>query len=962
MSYIGRNLRNRFPLWSEVRRNESSNAAMLLDSIGDSLEEERVSFFQTLKASFSLQGNPTPELGHFFRFIQFDEAYHNYVKNNSVFENIHAEGIKEAETFYLEPKYSYRDMVMADATRAETSFNKVENVKLVSIVEDETALNGGSHTHFIKSIENKNNTLVLMDTFDFKNEYKKIYIKIDKSKNYRSFKDAVNFNEHYSIVLRGQDETRRTVEETIEINDDGIYVSKTWFKSLEPFLEENEHRGGGSIEIYGLVGDIKIFSAPVENDFIINDNSTIVKISNELGYDTLIENNCKYSLTHEENENELVSFLNYNFRSYISGSEYKDVTAGLEGDFFEETISKRVFVNEDLTPMKIDSFALDTTKNRIVTISKDFILREYNPFRDGFNSKLIKRTKEVDLSFEVENQRVFLNENIKMNLFLERAKGGIQFLFIGRHTPERRLSYEEDSDFNFEFLQQDLSWGDSFDYFEGKYSDNIYEEFENIQFECSHEETGQYDYYVFCFKDFLVTREYLNKVKTGAIEENAFKALVEANRDSNSFNGSLSINSYSTMCEEIAPLFSLGLEKDSILNEVRRLEGIPIITAGSEEDNLHSDSYLLQDAPNDFISLENYTLAIWFENTENSLYLSVNYEDRHYIFDINRFYDYIFYDYETGSGVVIEDYDEVNIVVNGSMNVKATKADSVRAQSLKKIRNSTWIDEVGFTYGVSRELDESLNSYRHRLVNLVNGTLTKEKHSFYKSLGYITSLADVDVFRITKTDEADSVKIDITSNRVYIYKDDELQYMNRFENIKFLKDFYEVLLGFDFLQVEILEADDSWFYKKTENLMPCSSDRQKLNVSVNSQSKKLSNKYIKSIKDLSGDFLNNVPEEQIVNPYNFSLEDGVLHKYKLAEETVTYNYEDFPFIVKWLPIKSCAVIDPDFEDLIKESFYDNEKYGEITVGEEKPTEKLLSQKGSVIINKILDKQNTYWGE
>jgi hypothetical protein len=962
MSYIGRNLRNRFPLWSEVRRNESSNAAMLLDSIGDGLEEERVSFFQTLKASFSLQGNPTPELGHFFRFTQFDEAYHNYVKNNSIFENIDAEGIKGSETFYLEPKYSYRDMVMANATRAQTSFNRVENVKLVSIVEDETALDENSHAHFIKSIENKNNTLVLTDTFDFKNEYKKIYIKIDKSKNYRSFKDAVNFNEHYSIVLRGQDETRRTVEETIEINDDGIYVSKTWFKSLEPSLEENEHRGGGSIEIYGLTGDIKIYSAPVENDFIINDNSTIVKISNELGYDTLIENNCKYSLTHEEAENELVSFLNYNFRSYIFGSDYKDVTAGMEGDFFEETISKRVFVNEDLTPMKIDSFALDTTKNRIVTISKDFILREYNPYRDSFNSKLIKRTKEIDLSFEVENQRVFLNENIKMNLFLEKAKGGIQFLFIGRHTPERRLSYEENSDFNFEFLQQDLSWGDSFDYFEGKYSDNIYEEFENIQFECNHEETGQYDYYVFSFKDFLVDREYLNKVKTGAIQESAFKALVEANRESKDFDGSLNINSYSTMCEEIAPLFSLDLEKDSILNEVRVLEGIPVIATGSEEGNLHSDNYLLQDAPSDFISLEDYTLAIWFENTENSLYLSVNYQDRHYIFNINRFYDCIFYDYETGSGVVIEDYDEVNVVVNGNIDVKATKTDSVRAESLKKVRNSTWIDEVGFNYGVSRELNESLNNYRHRLVNLVNGTLTKEKHSFYKSLGYITSLNDVDVFRVTKVDETDSVRIDITSNRIYIYKDDELQYMNRFENIKFLKDFYEVLLGIDFLQVEVLEPDDSWWYKKTENLMPCSSDRQTLSLSINSQSKKISNKYIKSIKDLSGDFINNVPEEQIVNPYNFSLEDGVLHKYKLAEEKVTYNYEDFPFIIKWLPIKSCAIIDPDFEDLIKESFYDNEKYGEITVAEEKPTEKLLSQKGSVIINKILDKQNTYWGE
>jgi hypothetical protein len=936
---------------------------MLFDSIGQGLEEERVSFLQTIKASFSLEGNPTPELGHFFRFTQLNDKYKNYIRENRTFETFAASAIEGDEEFYLEPKFSYRDMVMAEATRAEVDFERSENVKLVSIVEDETALKEtDSHLYFIKSFENKNNTTVISDSFDFKNRYKKIHIKIDESKNYRSFKDAVNFNEHYSITLRGQDETRKLVEETIEILDDGIYTSKTWFKTLEPTLEEGDHRGGGSIEIYGITGNIKIYSAPVESDFIINDNSTIVKISNELGYDTLIENNCKYSLTHEENKNELISFLNYDFRSYVLGSDYKDTTAKIEDGFFEETVSKRVFVDENLSPIKIDSFALDTTRNKIVTISKDFILREYGPVRDGFNSKAIKRTKEMDLSFEVENQRVFLNETVKMNLYLERAKGGIQFLFVGRHTPDRRLSYEEDSDFNFEFLQQDLTWSDSFDYFEGKYSDDIYEEFNSIQFECNHEEAGQYDYYVFCFKDFSITREYLNKVRTGATEESSFKALVESYRTSKDFSGSITINSYSTMCEEIRPLLFLELDKESILNKVREIEGIVIIEDDAEGVILHDDINIPLVEATDFISLEDYELAIWFENTENSLYLSVNYEDNHYIFDVKRFYDYIFYDYETGSAVVVEDYEEVNITINGNLSVKATRTPSVQSESLKKIRNSTWIDEVGFIYGVSRELNERLNHYRHRLVNVVNGTLRKEKESFYKSLGYITSLRDLDIFKITKVNKEDSVRIDITSNRLRVYKGEELFYTNRFENLKFLKDLYEILVSFDFLNVEILEEGESWWYKKTENVMPCSSNRQKLRLNVNSQSKKISDKYVKSIMDYNGEFTNNVPEEQIVNPYNYSLNDGVLHKYKLGEESVTYNYENFPFIIKWLPIKSCPVIDLDFEDLIKDSLYDNEIYGEITEGIEKPTEKLLSQEGSVIINQILSKQNTYWGK
>ena len=63
-----------------------------------------------------------------------------------------------------------------------------------------------------------------------------------------------------------------------------------------------------------------------------------------------------------------------------------------------------------------------------------------------------------------------------------------------------------------------------------------------------------------------------------------------------------------------------------------------------------------------------------------------------------------------------------------------------------------------------------------------------------------------------------------------------------------------------------------------------------------------------------------------------------------------------------MPIKACAINDVDFEDLIKDSIYDNEVYGvQPATVETTPTEKLLSQDGSVIINKILTKQNTYWG-
>ena len=341
-------------------------------------------------------------------------------------------------------------------------------------------------------------------------------------------------------------------------------------------------------------------------------------------------------------------------------------------------------------------------------------------------------------------------------------------------------------------------------------------------------------------------------------------------------------------------------------------------------------------------------------NPYRKFQLSVNILNKNYIFSIKRYYDYIFYDYNSGEGVVLEPYDNLSITINETY--------TSHMSALKKARNSTWIDEVGFKLGLSRELHESLNSYRHRVAKAMHGTLTQEKGSFYKSLGYITKLTDEDIFEISKVNSADNIKIDITSNRIKIFVDEVLNYEHRFDKLKFLIDLKAELDLLDFISVEVLVDNDSWHYKRCENLMPLSSRRQYLNLNVETQVKDLPKGGLGEIHDGSGDFINNVDESQIVSPYNYSLEDNILHKFKLAQESVTFEYQDFPLKLKWLPIKGCAVNDEDFDDLIKVAYSDNETYGDQTnVVENTTTEKLLSQNGSVIINKILKKQNTYWG-
>jgi hypothetical protein len=939
MSYLGRALRNKFPLWSETRRNESSNGSMILNAIGESIEDERVSFLKSTRAINALQGAPAGEFSQLFTFIQPDIAqYKTYVRNNSIFESLLGEATLGNELLPLTANYDYSSMSLAYPTRVVPEFLHTENTKLLSITPSIASLSAANkHFQFISQVESTETYHICNDTFDFKNEHKKIYVEVTGSLVFDNLVNNETFNNHYSVILRGYDEADNKVEETIEIHDDGHYESKTWFKCLCPLIQENAIRGGGSIERYGFDGTLSVSTAPVHFVTKLHKDSTIIKVSNELGYNTLIENGIKFKLVHDALEPDNidsanVSSLEYVFRSYSEGKDYKLKGAELPPSFFEETLSKRTIVNNSLEPIQIEDFCIDAVRNKFITINKDFILRYYAINRDSFLKKNIKRTRQVDLCFEAENQHVQLNETGKMHVFLERAKSAVDYVIVGRQTPDRRISYLPDSDFNFEFLQEDMTWSDDFNYFEGESRFDRFENFDTLEFYNTYDEPGQYDFYVISLRGLRFHSSDLDSVKTGAILEEDFKIDVLKNLN-DPHQQEVYINSYSVLCEEMTPELELPLDVNIFRDK--------LIALGHD------------------ITVDEYSLSVWYEDVENTLKVSVNINDNNFIFLVNCFYDYIFYDYITGEGVTIEAYDTLDLTVNDTYVSSLTYGGS----EIVRRRNSVWIDEVGFKYGITRELEEPLNAYRHRIYKAVSGTLNQEKYSFYKSLGYITAMSDLDIFSIDKVDPAADIKIIVTANRIRIWLDDVLKYQNRFDSIRFLSDLKTELELLDFITVTVLPGNDEWFYKRTSNLMPATTEREFLNLMINSQSQQLPYKHVVSVHDRLGNFLRNVDEALITNPHNYSLKDNVLHKYGLNPEVISFEYQDFPFILKWLPIKGCAVNDSDFEDLLKMSFDDNENYGvQSAVVENKATEKVLSQEGSVIINKILNKQNTYWGK
>lgn len=290
--------------------------------------------------------------------------------------------------------------------------------------------------------------------------------------------------------------------------------------------------------------------------------------------------------------------------------------------------------------------------------------------------------------------------------------------------------------------------------------------------------------------------------------------------------------------------------------------------------------------------------------------------------------------------------------------------------NLLKRNNSTTLDEAGLKYGLVRGRNESLKDFRLRLHKCISNTKNSYKQ-FERSLGYITPEQDLDVFVIKKNGET-PVEINILDTRLEIYYDNKLYYLQKLSELKFLKDFKAAIEQFDFLTIEII-TEKEWEYLKTSHLIQSSTKRTRFNFVTQNYSSILPDKEILNVQDDLGLFEYDTGDGDTVSTNNaYALEGNTLTKNTEREESITYTYSDFPFIVRWSPIRAFALNSKFIDDILKETIETETVFGIQTeeVFESGLLEglellkdfNLISQHGAKIINKILEKQNTYWGE
>ena len=285
--------------------------------------------------------------------------------------------------------------------------------------------------------------------------------------------------------------------------------------------------------------------------------------------------------------------------------------------------------------------------------------------------------------------------------------------------------------------------------------------------------------------------------------------------------------------------------------------------------------------------------------------------------------------------------------------------------NILKRRNSTTLDEIGLKHSLVRGRNESLEDFHKRVVK-ANSNLEYSKFKIERSLEYATPAQGFEVFKITKTVFEEEVIIDITETRISISVDSVEIYKAKLEDKKFLKDLKEDLDSISSINVEVI-TNLEWEYLKTKNLVQNSSKRTTNNFIMNGDSTILPEKDVRNVQDYIGAFSQNTFDDSLVaNSSQYSLEDGnVLHKFSSRLENIFYTYQDFPMYITWSPIRSYKVNKEEFNDILKDRVKNAEAFGlidENTEVDNTETVEVLSQRGAKIINKILEKHNTYWGK
>ena len=602
MSFTGQILRNNIPDPSIIKYDDSSNGAILLDTIGKYLESVYYDVKKVMHQNRPLSDMPSSEPGNLY-IVDFKNSddfnqFLNSLNDNFSIENVNAIVLLSNQEIYLTRIFEYLDLCKVLPTRLESKFiENIENVTLYTLTDD--------YNHRIS------------DRVYLHEDGIKLYFDIVDIDEYELLEERKQNEDH--IIVSGHDIYDEKFQEQISINHEGLYSTLNKYTEILPALEEDAIVESGSIEVAGIKGTIKVKKLPI--NVLLKKHSIIEStVLNNNNQQILVRNDIYFNLTKQNG----VSYLDYIHKYFDRENIYKNKYSNIEHEMFENTLFSKVFLDSDNAFPDIQDYCFDYVRDKLLTIDNTGILRWYNYDPTPFVQKEYGKSIYRNFYLSCFTNRAALYETLNIKISPYGNHDNSKKYFIARRTPTSKLTVDEN--YNFEYLQSDMTtWSSNIHIFDihSAITENTSYVL-NKNFDNYFDEIGQYDFYIYSFRtkqSLSLLADYLNNF----FDESKFKKAIQSLLSDTS-QKHITIDSYSILVEAFTP--------------VKEMQ--------TNIDKLASESY-----------------GLFTRDLENNIYVTVNKDDGSSdLYHVKEYKDYFAYNVSQSAGIFLEQYDSLNVVFN----------------------------------------------------------------------------------------------------------------------------------------------------------------------------------------------------------------------------------------------------------------------------------------------------------
>lgn len=539
MSNASQSLRNYFSRYSEIRKNDSSNGAILFDGLWSELETYVRSQATLSNNLFSFKKDVIISKDRFWKWNDADfEIKSNetpIVSDYRVVDNIY-EAFKSLETGYV--KY--------------TSPKTIKNKRVFFTITEET------NDLESKTIEGK----VYLDVINFSNF---------------AFEEGLLNNEKVSskIILRGVDWNNEYIEEEVVVNEEGFYESTKEFLFLQEIPQNFERKtsGGKGISVHGASNyKINVSNKSFRQWEPVDSESSAYKkifktnlLSIVENYDlegvftgAITENFAAYHVNKDSNGKAKISFIH---RYFLNNYEYKNLSYEDLLEEVEVSLFDGNLVNRSIEEIEFIDFCYSEKYSKLFGLGKDNKLYGYSLSKPSFVIGAFDRSTKSDLRIEIDNKypvpSEISQENSEINLKVLTSSPDF---YIEKYVIFKHKRTSDSYEF-VNYINDEYSWGDSASILNGianldDYQDTI-KAFELTDTASINEE--QVDYYIVSLRK--KSEEYFSEISSESNEQEIKRALALCEEEGSSiYRNSIALG-------VLKPYFEYDLNIGYVLNE-----------------------------------------------------------------------------------------------------------------------------------------------------------------------------------------------------------------------------------------------------------------------------------------------------------------------------------------------------------------------------------------------------------